>query len=289
MALPEGLAAHLATGVTTLCRAWALTRRDGLGLGFTDHDRDLGFDGVVFRADSGMSARALQQTTGLSVDETEAEGILSHAGLAEEDLRAGRWDGAEVRIWLVNWASPEQRVLRFRGTLGEVGWRGGAFRAELRGLSDALGVPRGRAFTRTCSAVLGDGACRVDLDAPGRSAVLAVETVEGARSFRWVAVPGFADRWFERGRLQVLDGPASGLVGQVKLDRIEAGGGRRLELWEALPAAVTPGQRLRIEAGCDKRPETCRGKFDNFLNFRGFPHLPTEDWLTLTPGREAGG
>jgi hypothetical protein len=31
---------------------------------------------------------------------------------------------------------------------------------------------------------------------------------------------------------------------------------------------------LRLEAGCDKRAETCRLKFGNFLNFRGFPAFP---------------
>jgi uncharacterized phage protein (TIGR02218 family) len=36
-------------------------------------------------------------------------------------------------------------------------------------------------------------------------------------------------------------------------------------------------------AGCDKRAETCRAKFGNFLNFRGFPHIPGEDWVTAYP------
>ena len=34
---------------------------------------------------------------------------------------------------------------------------------------------------------------------------------------------------------------------------------------------------------CDKRAATCQAKFDNFLNFRGFPHMPGEDWLTAYP------
>ncbi len=43
-AVPPDLAAHLAGDVTTLCRCWRVLRRDGLALGFTDHDRDLAFD-----------------------------------------------------------------------------------------------------------------------------------------------------------------------------------------------------------------------------------------------------
>jgi hypothetical protein len=82
----EALYAHLATGVTSVCRAWTVRRKDGVMLGFTDHDRDLVVDGVACRADTGLTARALQQTTGLSVDNTEAFGALSAAAITEADL-----------------------------------------------------------------------------------------------------------------------------------------------------------------------------------------------------------
>ncbi|MGL6210124.1 MAG: baseplate hub protein, partial [Paracoccaceae bacterium] len=39
---------HLETGVTSVCRAWMVRRRDGVVYGFTDHDQDLRFDGVTF-------------------------------------------------------------------------------------------------------------------------------------------------------------------------------------------------------------------------------------------------
>lgn len=83
---------------TTRARAWRLQRADGLVLGFTDHDRDLTFDGTTFRAASGMTAKALAQATGLAVDNTEAVGALSDAGLTEADILAGHWDGAALTI-----------------------------------------------------------------------------------------------------------------------------------------------------------------------------------------------
>jgi len=45
-----GVQAHLDTGATTLARAWAVTRADCVVLGFTDHDRYLEFEGIVFLA-----------------------------------------------------------------------------------------------------------------------------------------------------------------------------------------------------------------------------------------------
>lgn len=276
------LYAHLATGTTTACRAWAVTRRDGVVFGFTDHDRDFAFEGISFRADTGLTARALQQTTGLSVDNSEAIGALSDASVTEADILAGRFDGAQVRAWMVNWANVADRVLQFRGSFGEISRSGGAFQAELRGLAEVLNQPQGRVYQRTCSAVLGDGECKFNVGQLGYVAEREVEAVVERRVFRFGSFLGFDDRWFERGRLVVLTGAAAGLSGVIKNDRL-AGAAREIELWQALGLELAPGDMVRFEAGCDKRAESCRVKFNNFLNFRGFPHIPGEDWLTSFP------
>ncbi len=277
-----GLYAHLKSGVTTTCRAWAVTRRDGQRFGFTDHDNGLSFEGIEFKADSGLTARALQQTTGLAVDNTEAVGALSDAVVTEADLLSGRYDGAEVVAWLVNWAQVADRVIQFRGTIGEVVRSGGAFRAELRGLTESLNQPQGRVFQRNCSAILGDKRCGFDLSEPGYSVELAADGVVDRRQFVFDALPGFDDRWFERGRMVVLSGAAVGIVGVIKTDR-QSGAGRQIELWQSLGAEIAKGDLVRIEAGCDKLAGTCRAKFSNFLNYRGFPHLPGDDWLSAYP------
>jgi uncharacterized phage protein (TIGR02218 family) len=286
----EALYAHLATGSTSVCRAWKLRRRDGVVMGFTDHDQDLIVDGVTCRADTGLTARALQQTTGLSVDNTEAYGALSAAAINEDDLLAGRFDGAEVRSYLVNWKSPEDFIEQFRGHLGEITRSGGSFRAELRGLSDLLNRPLGLAYTPGCSAVLGDSRCRFDLTQPGYFSDRVVESVEDQRVFQFASFAGFDDRWFEGGRFEVTSGAAAGLVGMIKIDRLK-GSARRIELWQSIGAAIATGDTIRILAGCDKSTVACRTKFANLLNFRGFPHIPGEDWLASypVPDRPSGG
>jgi uncharacterized phage protein (TIGR02218 family) len=266
---------------TTLARAWAISRKDGLVLGFTDHDGELVFEGIRFRPDSGLTARAIVQASGLSVDNSEAEGALSDDAITEVDLMAGRWDGAELRMWEVDWQAPGSRRLQFRGSLGEVSRSGGAFRAELRGLSEPLNQARGRRYHPRCSAILGDGQCRADLTREGMRVEADVSALIGAEggAFDLSVAAAFPGRWFERGTLEVVSGPAKGLRGWIKNDRAFSGGRRRIDLWTALGILPEIGDRVRLTAGCDKHAKTCRAKFDNFLNFRGFPHLPTEDWL----------
>ena len=278
----EDLLDHLGQGATTVCRAWMVRRRDGVTYGFTDHDRDFAFDGVTFKASTGMTARVLQQTTGLSVDNSEAIGALSDAAIDEADLAAGRFDGAEVRSWLVNWAATGQRIEQFRGNFGEITRSAGAFRAELRGLTDRLNQPQGRVYQRSCAAVLGDARCGVDLAQPGYRVTGMIAGFDTMGRMQFAGMGGFDDRWFERGRMVVQSGAAQGLVGMIKSDRV-AGAGRVVDLWHALGAALVVGDAVQLEAGCDRMAQTCRGKFANFLNFQGFPHIPGEDWLTSYP------
>lgn len=287
----EEFLAHAATGLTTLCRAWSITRADGTSYGFTDHDQELSFDGITFRAETGLTASALAQSTGLSVDNTEALGALSDAAVREDDIEAGRFDGAEVRAWLVNWAEQGTRWLQFRGTIGEIRRAGGAFHAELRGLTEALNRPLGRVYQKPCTAVLGDADCGFDVTQPGYQHDGAVVRVSEGRVFEWDDLNGFEEAWFQRGRLDIVGGASAGLWGMVKRD-VYDNGVRRIELWEPIRGTIEPGDALRLTAGCDKRFETCRLKFNNLLNFQGFPDLPSDDWVMAYPsngGSNSGG
>ena len=157
------LAAHLAGGITTLCRCWRLTRRDGLVMGFTDHDRDLTFDAVTYRAGGGLSASEAESAAGLQVSGGEVSGALRDAGIAEADILAGRYDEAEVAAYIVNWSDVTQRHLLQVATIGEIRRADRSFVAELRGPLHRYDQEQGRIYQRTCPAVLGDARCAVNL------------------------------------------------------------------------------------------------------------------------------
>ena len=118
--ISPALAAHLASGTTTLAWCWKLTRRDGISLGFTEHDCNLIFDGVTYEAACGFTASALETSSGLNVDNLDVAGALSSLRLNEDDLAAGLYDDAEIEIWRVNWANVEERLLMRKGNLGEI-------------------------------------------------------------------------------------------------------------------------------------------------------------------------
>ena len=262
--------------LTTIALCWRLERRDGVALGFTTHDRDLAIGGLAYRAVPGMLPSAISLSDGFAVDTLDIEGALSSAAITAGDLRAGRWDGASVNIFMADWEAPDGAILPVaRGELGEVSIRGDAFEAELRGPTALLEAAAVEQTSPECRAMLGDRRCRVDM--AGRVTVTRIAAVTDGESVEVAAAaPG---NGYGFGRLRWLGGANSGLESAVLRSD-----GPVLSLREppAFPAAA--GDLVELHEGCDKRLATCAGRFGNAANFRGEPHLPGIDLLTRYPG-----
>lgn len=275
-AIGAALDAKLRSGVTTLCHVWRLARRDGVRFAFTDHDSALPFDDLVAEPLQGVSAGAVDKSVGLSIDSASISGALSSEAISEADLARGLWDGARADVYRVDWSAPDDRIHLFAGRIGEVRRGSHAFEAELRGLQAALNTPVGRVFSRYCDADLGDTRCGVNVEAPLLRGEGVVTGVLGSHAMEASGLAAFADGWFTRGRM-VWN---SGAVSEIASHRV-AGAKAVFELLDA--AAPAEGALFSVYAGCDKRLETCRSKFANVVNFRGFPHMPGNDMVQAGP------
>lgn len=274
--IPTALASHLAGPVTTLATCWDILRQDGRGFYFTDHDRDLVVEGTTYLSRHGYSRTALSSDSALSVDSLDVEGLFEAEAITEADMRAGLFDHAEVRLFLVNWANPAMGRLRLRrGWLGEViVTEAGQFRTELRGLTQALQQQIGGLFSPECRADLGDARCKVDLGPLTQEGV--VTAVEDRARFLCVITtgPAHADDWFEGGVLTWTSGANAGRAGEI---RSWVSVANRLTLYLPPGLPMTPGDGFSLTPGCDKRHATCRTRFSNVVNFRGEPFLPGLD------------
>ncbi|MBO0134563.1 DUF2163 domain-containing protein [Agrobacterium burrii] len=273
--IPVALATHLKGDATTTCHCWKVTLKDGAVIGFTDHDETLSFAGTDYLAASGFGASDSDSETGLGASAGEVAGGFSSEAISESDLAAGRFDGARVALYLVNWQAPDEYVLLSMREIGEVTRAGGAFRAELRSLAHRLGQAQGRIYGRRCDAGLGDRRCGVDLSRfTGNGRVVAVDA---AGNLLVSGLDAFTDGFFSRGKLRFLSGALAGksfdLDGHARRD-----GGTILSFWLAPEHMPSPGDGFSVTAGCDKSFASCKAKFTNHLNFRGFPHLPGADF-----------
>jgi uncharacterized phage protein (TIGR02218 family) len=276
--IPPALVAQLASGVTTLAHIWRVTRTDAEVFGFTDHDRVLTFDGLVCEPALGARAGATEKSLGLEIDSGSISGALSSEALSEDELRRGLWDGARVEVFKVDWTDIAQRVHVFTGRIGEVRRGALAFEAELRGLQAQLNAPVGRVFSRFCDAELGDLRCGKNLEASAFRGVGFVTQIKSNAAFRADGLEAFAEGWFTRGRLAWTSGGG----GEVTAHRLESGDAV-FELLDPPGSVLALGASFVVYAGCDKRLETCRTKFVNGVNFRGFPHMPGNDLVQAGP------
>lgn len=267
--------AHLESECTTLCHCWRVTRRDGQSFGFTDHDRALTVDGFAYEPQSGFATSEARASLGMAADAVDVEGALSSDVIAEDDIAGGLFDGATVQTLLVNWQTPTQFASIRRAVIGKIVRADGRFVAELESVAASLDRPNGRYLRRTCDARLGDARCGVNMSAGALNGSGAVVQQTAPATIRVSGLGGFAAAWFSFGEISWTGGALQGRSAIVVDHRIASEGGLIvLPADEAMPA---PGDTFSIVAGCDKQFATCKSKFSNPVNFRGFPHLPGND------------
>jgi uncharacterized phage protein (TIGR02218 family) len=282
------LKTHLAGEVTTICTCWKITRRDGTEFFFTDHDVDLLVDGNTYVAAVGYTRTAIAANADMSVDNMDVNGIFDDASITETDLRSGLFDGAEVRVFLVNWANPAQGTMALRrGRLGDVlVTPSGVFQSQLMGFGQVLQQTVGDLFTPSCRADLGDAKCGIDLDVGGWRKAATVESVTDARTFSIaVTEPRAVDGWFVDGVVSFTSGANAGRSMEVKA-WIQATA--TVTLFLPLPAPIQVGDTLTLYPGCRKTTADCRNKFSNIVNFRGEPFVPGLDGLLQSPATAGG-
>lgn len=264
--------------LASIALCWRIERRDGVAVGLTAHDRDLVVDGLVHRASPGMTPSAIQRSAVLGAhgaDTMDVAGALSAAAIGERDLLGGRWDGARVAVFAVDWTDPTSRVDLGEGVIGAVELSDGGFTAELRGVSAALDRAVVEETSPECRAELGDARCRVAMAGRRRFARVvgcdgqAVTLDQGEPSAD--AYGGGVVRWF--------GGANCGLESAIAWS-----GGAVVTLRGVPVFAVEPGVLVELVEGCDKSVATCAARFANAVNFRGEPYLPGIDLLTRYPG-----
>jgi len=257
------LKTHYAGEVRTTCNCWKLTRADGVVMGFTDFDRPLTIAGVTYQPASGFARSAISARADLSVDTTDVTALLDSVTITAADLIAGVYDNALIEQFAVNWSDLTQGTLLLGyGHIGNVTTHRGAFRAEVRSLSQNLQQTIGERYSRFCRADLGDARCGVNL-----ATYTVTGTVTAVTSNQVFADSGRAEAagYFNYGLWTWTGGNNAGLRMEVKA---HAAGGA-FTLFDAMAKTVQVGDTYSVYAGCNKLFATCKTKFSNWVNFRG--------------------
>ena len=265
------LLAHLSGTTLTVCTLWKITRADGEIFGFTDNSRDVTYGGVTYQAASGHTPSTIRTSADMAVDNLEVQSVLDSSTITDADIDAGLWDFAEVVIMVINYMSVADGVMILRkGWLGNLKTGRGLFTAELRGMMQPLQQTIGRLYSTACDAALGDSRCGVTL--ASYTVTGSVTTATSARVFTDTTRTE-ADGYFDGGLITWTGGNNDTYRMEIKTSTAAG----VITLQQAMPNATVIGDTYSLSAGCGKTLAICKAKYNNVINFRGFPHVPGID------------
>lgn len=249
------------------------TLRDGTKMGFTSFNKDIVMSeepDLTYFAFSGVTPSAISSTDQFNVDNMEIDGFLDSEAITEADLKAGRYDYADVVFAELDWGIKPytwQKVhIKRVGKLGEVSLDGLKFKAEVRGLTQYLQTNIGDRYQPTCRAIFGDSKCKLDIT-PYQS----IGTVTGISQNRVIQCNLLNDTGiFNEGKLVFTSGLNTGIPSEIKSWDSSS---KTLEIQLSANYQISIGDTFIAIYGCDGVHTTCR-RFNNIKNFRGEPYIP---------------
>lgn len=162
-----------------LATLWKIERVDSTVFRFTDHDKVIAFGGHDYTPVGGVSASARQMQTGLGPQNLEVKGMLSSPAITNEDLRLGKYHGATVTEYLVDWGhidSGEYYYSVYKIT--NISYTGEWWEAEMESLPVLLQENLGVRAIRLCRRKLGASDCKVVLSGYKKEMTVAVVSTQ---------------------------------------------------------------------------------------------------------------
>lgn len=274
---------------------WLIERTDGVSYRFTDHDCPLTFNRLlaqsltltpdqpvagadeVFVPTDSVIPSALQRQSGIKDANVSLTGIITSDQIKDDDLRAGRFREAKVTVFLVDWKWPSAGYFsRQIFYIGAVGYTREFWQAEINAVPAWIKQDQGRVYSNDCDWQLGDNKCKINLATFTASGIVTAIATQ-RRAFTAGGLTPTTD-YYTDGQLTWTAGNNVGLSFDVK-----SSSGTNVEQQLGTPFDIVVGDTFSIVAGCDHLRGTCVAKFNNIVNFGGFPYLPGNDVLIRAP------
>lgn len=253
---------------------WALiTRKDGTTHGYTDHEFPLVLEGITYQPSPGMSTLRRVETANSQVDTQELSSVWVE--VPDDDLLAGRFDSATLETGLASWEDTSLgRFVVYKGELGEISWTEEGWKAEITSVWKNMQKNYGVQYTASCRHTLYSSsleAGKIGYCGVNPATFSSTGSIQSVITPKWkfdVGSTGKPEGYFTNGTITFTSGTSNGLTYHVKNHT-----GNTITLALATAFVIPAGTTFVLRAGCDKTFETCKNKFNNVINYGGFPHI----------------
>jgi uncharacterized phage protein (TIGR02218 family) len=236
------------------------------------------------------AASAITNDVSLAVSNTKYNSFFNIDGVKTSDIKAGRFENAEVYFYICNPSDATTVWFVQSGYIGGFAEQGGdTFSMDFRSIAQLLQQNVGKTVTENCPYKLGDLRCTVTpLTA---TAIIQEVDFTGLRRFfriaqdNYVALTfGFSDIW-RNGLVEVTNTDSPNYNVQIEVVRsdylgagVGAGNNFQITCLRSFPFDLQEGDTVRLLEGCGNTVTACQAR-GNILNFGGFPFLPGNDTL----------
>lgn len=294
--IPTALQTSLDTYATTNCFLLKLVPQIGSAFGTTSLDIDVAYDdgggSITYSSALGLNQSAVKSSAGLEVDNSEAL-LLIGSALTKQDIAAGVLDYGSFYIYRIDYnntanghyivQSGRTGIVRSRDDIAAV--------IDLRALSQQLKQNYSDQYSITCRAKFGSAVgeemfpCLFDTTSLWQNKTVDSVGSETDRVFVSDTPPTATGPngalGFGVAIVEFLTGDNAGLT--VETETVD---GADITLRFPSAYAIEAGDTFKIRPDCAKRfQEDCIDEYDNYINFRGEPHIPlTEEASAQHPG-----
>jgi uncharacterized phage protein (TIGR02218 family) len=267
----DDLKKSLADSSPSMARCFRIKLKDNSIIAFTEHRSELKIGNVLYKPGCSFEENSgLRAFSDMTSNSYGVVSIFDGVNIKKDEVFLGKFDGAEVNVFMVNYDHPEYGSISIiSGFVDSLEISGEKIYFSVAGIMSVLEKTIGDVYSPLCRAKFCDKKC--SLAAQDYTFYGAIASVASEIEFHSEDSPikDKAIDYFKYGYITFVDGKNAGSSVEIKQSSL---GDIVLNISPVNVMEI--GNQFRLVAGCDKKFSSCGGKFGNAINFRGEPNLP---------------
>jgi len=254
-----------------VCRYARLDLTNGTTVALTSHDSALIVGGVVYQPVPDLEPTSMLQSNDGTIDNQRVFSSWFGNYVNITSLFGGDYDSAGIEVGWIAWdINPLERIVLFSGVVGDITWTDQGMSMEA--ISELKKLEKNIARTYTANDPYSFGDPEWGLAEGPYTFTGTVNTVLTPR-YKFTMTGDAAsqpDQYFSYGKITWTTGLNAGRESEV---RIHLSSNNSLELYVPTGYNISNGDQFTALAGYDGSFDQAKTKFNNAVNFGGFPHI----------------
>jgi uncharacterized phage protein (TIGR02218 family) len=278
--LPSNLKYIKKRNTLSLTKCWIIIRQDGKQFSFSEHDKSITVDGILFQPSNSAMVSAAEQSVGLEGGNAEIQGFIASEQISHTDLLAGLFNNAQVIQYVVDWKYPfAGYISKTQFVIVQMVYNNHFWRADIEGYSNILSNPVGRTCNRLCPYIFGDDNCGVDTTLYTSPTVTVTDVSSTGYNTRqtFQIDTTLTNNQYNLGTLVFT-------TGDNALYRYDISSNEQnvITLYLQCGFDIKVGDTAFLVQGCNRSHVTCK-TYNNITRFGGFPYVIGRDKMISRP------